>query len=173
MKLDRRISKQERRYTQLKKNHPKSSCLSCCCASNAATLLFWKFRIWLEAASWWWQARWTIPNCSLHREINWQRWSLNLWVELKAYNNKIPRKKVLRFVPDPFEPPSHLYSNYLMDYFWSFFRYIVFLKLTGRIDRCHIVWKCLKMSHLNFSILPFSTNFCPIKSDLSGNTVRL
>ena len=27
------------------------------------------------------------------------------------------------------------------------------------------------MSHLNFWILAFSTNFCPIKIDLSGNTV--
>ena len=27
------------------------------------------------------------------------------------------------------------------------------------------------MSHLNISILAFSTNFCPIKTDLSGNTV--
>ena len=27
------------------------------------------------------------------------------------------------------------------------------------------------MSHLHFSILAFSTNFCPIKIDLSGNTV--
>ena len=27
------------------------------------------------------------------------------------------------------------------------------------------------MSHLNFSILAFSINFCPIKSGLSGNTV--
>ena len=35
----------------------------------------------------------------------------------------------------------------------------------------HIVWKLLKMSHLNFWILAFSTNFCPIKTDLSGNTV--
>ena len=35
----------------------------------------------------------------------------------------------------------------------------------------HIVWKLLKMSHLNFWILAFSTNFCPIKNDLSGNTV--
>ena len=33
------------------------------------------------------------------------------------------------------------------------------------------VWKLLKMSHLNFWILPFSTNFGPIKSDLSGNTI--
>ena len=35
----------------------------------------------------------------------------------------------------------------------------------------HSVWKLLKMSHLNFWILAFSTNFCPIKTDLSGNTV--
>ena len=35
----------------------------------------------------------------------------------------------------------------------------------------HIVWKLLKISHLNFWILAFSTNFCPIKTDLSGNTV--
>ena len=35
----------------------------------------------------------------------------------------------------------------------------------------HIVWKLLKMSHLNFWILAFSTNFCPIITDLSGNTV--
>ena len=28
-----------------------------------------------------------------------------------------------------------------------------------------------KMSHLNFSILAFSTNFCPMKINLSGNTV--
>ena len=35
----------------------------------------------------------------------------------------------------------------------------------------HSVWKSHKMSHLNFSILAFSTNFWPIKTDLSGNTV--
>ena len=27
------------------------------------------------------------------------------------------------------------------------------------------------MSHLNFGILALSINFCPIKTDLSGNTV--
>ena len=32
----------------------------------------------------------------------------------------------------------------------------------------HSVWKLLKMSHLNFCIF---THFCPIKIDLSGNTV--
>ena len=32
--------------------------------------------------------------------------------------------------------------------------------------------KLLKMSHFRFSILAFSTNFCPIKVDLSGNTVE-
>ena len=35
------------------------------------------------------------------------------------------------------------------------------------------VWKSSKMSHLNFWILAFSINFCPIKSDRSGNTVWL
>ena len=35
----------------------------------------------------------------------------------------------------------------------------------------HIVWKLLTMSHLNFWILAFCTIFCPIKTDLSGNTV--
>ena len=35
----------------------------------------------------------------------------------------------------------------------------------------HIVRKLLKMSHLNFWILAFPTNFCPIKIDLSGKTV--
>ena len=35
----------------------------------------------------------------------------------------------------------------------------------------HSVWKILKMSHFSFSILTFSTNFCNIKNDLSGNTV--
>ena len=32
-------------------------------------------------------------------------------------------------------------------------------------------FRYLKMSYLNFLILAFSTNFCPIKTDLSGNTV--
>ena len=35
----------------------------------------------------------------------------------------------------------------------------------------HIVWRLTKMSHMDFSILGFSTNFCPFKIDLSGNTV--
>ena len=35
----------------------------------------------------------------------------------------------------------------------------------------HVVWKLLRMSHLNFGILAFSTNFCPIKTDMSGNTI--
>ena len=33
------------------------------------------------------------------------------------------------------------------------------------------VWKSLKVSHLNFSFLAFSTNFWPIKTDPSGNSV--
>ena len=35
----------------------------------------------------------------------------------------------------------------------------------------HSVWKLLKMSHLNLGNLAISTNFCPIKIDLSGITV--
>ena len=34
----------------------------------------------------------------------------------------------------------------------------------------HNVWKLREMSHLNFWILTFSTNFCLVKSDLFGNT---
>ena len=37
--------------------------------------------------------------------------------------------------------------------------------------KVHGVWKSFKMSHLNFWILAFSTNFCPIKIDLYGSTV--
>ena len=48
---------------------------------------------------------------------------------------------------------------------------LMFLLLhTCRLNR-HSVWKSPKMSHLNFSILAFTTNFCPIKIDMSGNTV--
>ena len=46
-----------------------------------------------------------------------------------------------------------------------------FLFLSSNSRPYHIVWKLLKISYLNFSTLAFSTNFCPIKSDLSGNTV--
>ena len=53
---------------------------------------------------------------------------------------------------------------------------LLFRDLKKRTDRLtnmffsfmHIVWKLLKMSHLNFGI---SNNFCPIKTDLPGNTV--
>ena len=46
----------------------------------------------------------------------------------------------------------------------------ILLNITTR-GRLHIVWKSPKMSHLKFSILAFFANFCPIKIDLSGNTV--
>ena len=39
------------------------------------------------------------------------------------------------------------------------------------IFRPHSIWKSPKMSHLIFWILAFSTNFWPIKTDLSGNSV--
>ena len=37
--------------------------------------------------------------------------------------------------------------------------------------KLHSVWKSPRMSYLYFSILAFSTKFCPIKTDLFGNTV--
>ena len=45
-------------------------------------------------------------------------------------------------------------------------------KICDQVSLLYIVWKLLKMSHLNFFlILAFSTNFAPVKIDLSGNTV--
>ena len=42
------------------------------------------------------------------------------------------------------------------------------------INILHHVGKFAKnVSHLNFGLLAFSSIFCPIKTDLSGNTVRL
>ena len=55
---------------------------------------------------------------------------------------------------------------------WDIFRWSGFNRcLQSKRDQKYIVWKLLKMSHLNFWILTFSTNFCPIRTDLSGNTV--
>ena len=45
------------------------------------------------------------------------------------------------------------------------------LIFTRSIFGSHSVWKSPKISHLNFSILPFSTHFWAIKTDLSGNSV--
>ena len=47
-----------------------------------------------------------------------------------------------------------------------FFNYGVFHHLSTR-QRTAIA-QCLKMSHLIFLIMAFSTNFCPFKIDLSG-----
>ena len=57
-------------------------------------------------------------------------------------------------------PPA--VAQIIIFFFWP--SWIPFLLL-------HIVWKSPQMSHLNFSILAFSTNFCPTKIDLSGITV--
>ena len=53
----------------------------------------------------------------------------------------------------------------------NFHKNVIYDGFSGLIPHTHIVWKLLKMSHLNFWILTFSTNFCPMKTDLSGNTV--
>ena len=39
------------------------------------------------------------------------------------------------------------------------------------LPKSHTVWTLLKMSHLDFLILAFSTNFCPFEIDLSGRTI--
>ena len=44
-------------------------------------------------------------------------------------------------------------------------------KATALVNLLSSHSRCLKMSYLDFSILAFSTNFCHIKIDLSGNTV--
>ena len=46
------------------------------------------------------------------------------------------------------------------------------LKKASVFRKTNIPGKLLKMSHLKFSILASSTNFCPIKTDLSGNTIK-
>ena len=70
--------------------------------------------------------------------------------------------------------PSHFLQFQTTFWFQSIFHYYSLLLSTTYIFHnllLHSVWKSPKMSHLNFSILAFSTNFCPIKTDLSGNTV--
>ena len=44
-------------------------------------------------------------------------------------------------------------------------------KLPWSMTISHIVWKLLKISHMNLWILAFSANFWPIKTDFSGNSV--
>ena len=74
-------------------------------------------------------------------------------------------------------PPSFFSISAMI--FRRDFLFLVFPPLVELIQRgnpwvekhLHIVWKFLKMSHLNYLILAFSTNFCPIKTYMSGNTV--
>ena len=68
-------------------------------------------------------------------------------------------------------PPSHCslhttstYLKYSSNWPWNEWCWSIFCSST-------LFWKLLKMSHLNFLTLAFSTNFCPNKTDLSGNTV--
>ena len=77
------------------------------------------------------------------------------------------------------KPPNFPPGNYLSEHDLSKLTHPTTLLFS---DECsvhyislfpmHIVWKLLKMSHLNFWILAFFTNICsPIKTDLSGNTI--
>ena len=72
--------------------------------------------------------------------------------------------------------------HHLVDHYLIIFTVIVpstnHLQKSRLVIKCldflppwHIVWKSPKMSHLNFGILAFSTNFCPFKTDLSSNSV--
>ena len=45
------------------------------------------------------------------------------------------------------------------------------LKKASVFRKTNIPGKLLKMSHLKFSILASSTNFCPFRTDLSGNAI--
>ena len=40
------------------------------------------------------------------------------------------------------------------------------MRLIERFSHYHSLWKSLKVSHINFSILAFSINFCPTTIDL-------
>ena len=51
---------------------------------------------------------------------------------------------------------------------WNSVLKVIHQSFFPRLAHC---LKITQMSHINFSILAFSTNFSPIKTDLSGNTV--
>ena len=81
-----------------------------------------------------------------------------LWINLKEHTKILPQKSTL--------------------YILKKCKMCLFLQKSstqgegpmGDFRSCQVVCKLLKMSHLKFSILALSTNFCPIKVDLSGNT---
>ena len=70
------------------------------------------------------------------------------------------------------------YFSAFMQLFRKLKKYQLFiLRIFGPVwNKCsfatiHSVWKSPKMSHLNFSILVITLNFCPIEIDLSGYSV--
>ena len=71
-----------------------------------------------------------------------------------------------RFITDRtgFEVEKIVKNCGLSSSVWNVFEWVFMYSF-----RRHSVWKSPKMSH--FWILAFSTNFWPIKTDLSGNTV--
>ena len=76
------------------------------------------------------------------------------------------RKRLnLFFLPDSLTPFKQKLAK-----LWKLLNFIEMAFEDTKAPR-HIVWKLLKMSHLNVWIWAFSTNCCPIKTDLSGNTV--
>ena len=81
-------------------------------------------------------------------------WKLNLICYISIY---FPIKAFITFVSFIVSDLFHEISQTLRVLFLNYLR-------------THIVWKSLKMSHLNFLIFAFFINFCPVKIDISGNT---
>ena len=93
---------------------------------------------------------------------------------LRAIRRKNPRQAKQIWFWDPYwkwllarSPQTPQISVNLGDFL--FFRMIWPAKINYQFAHCFL--KYSKMSHLNLWILAFSTNFCPIKTELSGNTV--
>ena len=61
----------------------------------------------------------------------------------------------------------NMWVFHIRNLFHSLLHCSMVLRHTSSFYLIHIVWKLLKMSYLNFGIF---RQFCPIKTDLSGNT---
>ena len=88
------------------------------------------------------------------------------WDNFRALIIK-PGRCTRTFIRGPNDSHDTLVGNFVLMLSFYFFTFIsLFLQksfpcsLAGR-RRLQSVWKCPKMSHLNLSILAFSTHFCP------------
>ena len=90
------------------------------------------------------------------------------WTAAAVWKNRAKRRRRMRML--------HLALKILQGFFiFLFWLLLLFFSRKNSwktINReMHSVWKSYKMSQFNFSILTFSTNFCPIENDQFGNTV--